>query len=405
MTKKQYETKRNELLTEAQNLINQGKTEEAQAKMDEVEQLDDKWDKIAKAQANFNALNREPVPMNPFGASGGMVDMMGGRNTEPEKENVYDSVEYRKAFMNYVVNGTKIPDKFTNASETTKTTDVGAVISPTVVNRIIEKMETTGMLLPLVTHTSYAAGASVPKSTVKPVATWVSEGGTSDKQKKTTGNIDIKGYKLRCAVAMTLETSVMSLKIFEDSFVKNVAEAMVKAQEQAFFTGDGNGKPKGVLKETVSVDKNVDIADAALPTYSTLVEAEAALPLAYENRAVWNMTKKTFMEFIGMVDNNKQPIARTNYGLDGKPERTLLGRRVVLNEYMDNFKKSVTEDTVVAFLFDWSDYMFNTNYAMRVKTYEDNDNEDQVTKAVMICDGKVLDNESLVTITKKKKTS
>lgn len=405
MTKKQYETKRNELLTEAQNLINQGKTEEAQAKMDEVEQLDDMWDKIAKAQANFNALNREPVPMNPFGATGGMVDMMGGRNTEPEKENVYDSVEYRKAFMNYVVNGTKIPDRFTNASETTKTTEVGAVISPTVVNRIIEKMETTGMLLPLVTHTSYAAGASVPKSTVKPVATWVAEGGTSDKQKKTTGNIDIKGYKLRCAVAMTLETSVMSLKIFEDSFVKNVSEAMVKAQEQAFLLGDGNGKPKGVLKETVSADKNVDIADAALPTYSTLVEAEAALPLAYENRAVWNMTKKTFMEFIGMVDNNKQPIARTNYGLDGKPERTLLGRRVVLNEYMDNFKKSVTEDTVVAFLFDWSDYMFNTNYAMKVKTYEDNDNEDQVTKAVMICDGKVLDNESLVTITKKKKTS
>ena len=405
MTKKQYETKRNELLTEAQNLINQGKTEEAQAKMDEVEQLDDKWAEIAKAQANFNALNREPVPMNPFGATGGMVDMMGGRNTELEKENVYDSVEYRKAFMNYVVNGTKIPDKFTNASETTKTTDVGAVISPTVVNRIIEKMETTGMILPLVTNTSYAAGASVPKSTVKPVATWVAEGGTSDKQKKTTGNIDIKGYKLRCAVAMTLETSVMSLKIFEDSFVKNVSEAMVKAQEQAFLLGDGNGKPKGVLKETVSEDKNVDIADAALPTYSTLVEAEAALPLAYENRAVWNMTKKTFMQFIGMVDNNKQPIARTNYGLDGKPERTLLGRRVVLNEYMDNFKKSVTEDTVVAFLFDWSDYMFNTNYAMRVKTYEDNDNEDQVTKAVMICDGKVLDNESLVTITKKKKTS
>lgn len=405
MTKKQYETKRNELLTEAQNLINQGKTEEAQAKMDEVEKLDDKWAEIAKAQANFNALNREPVPMNPFGATGGMVDMMGGRNTELEKENVYDSVEYRKAFMNYVVNGTKIPDRFTNASETTKTTDVGAVISPTVVNRIIEKMETTGMILPLVTNTSYAAGASVPKSTVKPVATWVAEGGTSDKQKKTTGNIDIKGYKLRCAVAMTLETSVMSLKIFEDSFVKNVAEAMVKAQDQAFLLGDGNGKPKGVLKETVSADKNVDIADAALPTYSTLVEAEAALPLAYENRAVWNMTKKTFMEFIGMVDNNKQPIARTNYGLDGKPERTLLGRRVVLNEYMDNFKKSVTEDTVVAFLFDWSDYMFNTNYAMKVKTYEDNDNEDQVTKAVMICDGKVLDNESLVTITKKKKTS
>lgn len=45
--------------------------------------------------------------------------------------------------------------------------------------------------------------------------------------------------------------------------------------------------------------------------------------------------------------------------------------------------------------------MFNTNYAMRIKNYEDDDTEDQVTKAVMICDGKVIDLNSLVTLTKK----
>ena len=39
------------------------------------------------------------------------------------------------------------------------------------------------------------------------------------------------------------------------------------------------------------------------------VDAEAKLPLAYENDAVWFMTKKTFMDFVGMVD--EQPIARS----------------------------------------------------------------------------------------------
>ena len=38
---------------------------------------------------------------------------------------------------------------------------------------------------------------------------------------------------------------------------------------------------------------------------------------------------------------------------------------------------------------------------MTIKTYEDNDTEDQVTKAVVICDGKVIDKNSLVTVTKK----
>ena len=39
-------------------------------------------------------------------------------------------------------------------------------------------------------------------------------------------------------------------------------------------------------------------------------------PLAYDP-AVWCMTKKTFMKFIGMTDSG-QPIARVNYGINGR---------------------------------------------------------------------------------------
>lgn len=398
MRREEYVAKREAMKNEAQELINAGKVDEANAKIDAVEKLDEQFSNEAKTEANLKALGDIPQVVNLSGASG---FLSASSVDESDPEDIYDSVEYRKAFMNYVVGGKAIPDKFRNASTTTKTTDVGAVISPTVINRIVEKMESIGMILPLVTRTTFAAGATVPTSAVKPVATWVAEGATSDKQKKTTGQIDIKGYKLRCAISMTLETSVMSLQVFETTFINNVSEAMVKAQEIAFISGTGTGQPKGVLTETVETGQNIEIAAATDPTYQTLVDAEAALPLAYENGAVWNMTKKTFMKFIGMVDTNKQPIARVNYGINGQPERSLLGRRVVLNDYMTSLGATITSDTVVAFLFDWSDYMFNTNYNMTIKSYEDNDTEDQVTKAVMICDGKTIDKNSLVTVTKK----
>lgn len=399
MRKDEYLAKREAMCNEAQELINSGKIEDANVKMEDIKNLDLQFENEAKAEANLKALGSAPQIINLSGA--GTVQSVTPA-AESNQDEIYDSVEYRKAFMNYVVGGKAMPDKFRNASTTTKTSDVGAVISPTVINRIVEKMESIGMILPLVTRTTFAAGATVPTSAVKPVATWVAEGATSDKQKKTTGQIDIKGYKLRCAISMTLETSVMSLQVFETTFVNNVSEAMVKAQEIAFISGSGTGQPKGVLTETVETDQNIEIAAANDPTYQTLVDAEAALPLAYENGAVWNMTKKTFMKFIGMVDTNKQPIARVNYGINGQPERSLLGRRVVLNDYMTSLGATITSDTVVAFLFDWSDYMFNTNYNMTIKSYEDNDTEDQVTKAVMICDGKTIDKNSLVTITKKK---
>ena len=43
----------------------------------------------------------------------------------------------------------------------------------------------------------------------------------------------------------------------------------------------------------------------------------------------------------------------------------------------------------------------NTNYAMGVKKYEDNDTDDQVTKGIILADGKVADKNSLVTLKKK----
>ena len=314
---------------------------------------------------------------------------------------VYDSAEYRKAFMDYTLRGKAFPANLRDAAESTTTPDVGAVIPTTIAQRIVEKMESIGMILPLVTHTAYQGGVSIPTSAVKPVATWVAEGAGSDTQKKTTGNITFGYYKLRCAISLSLETSVVTLGFFETAFVNSVSEAMVKAQEQTIISGTGSGQPKGILTETAPDGQNVDITATGKIDYSTLVDAEAALPLAYENGAVWFMTKKTFMKFIGMVDSAKQPIARVNYGINGAPERTLLGRRVVLNDYMPSYADTVTSDTVVAFLFRPEDYVLNTNYAVTIKRYEDNETDDQVTKAIMLVDGKVVDKNSLVTVTKK----
>lgn len=391
----EYMNLRNALLDEANSLLAEGNIEASNAKQEEVKQLDNDWDSYAKAQANLNALNNVKPPVNVL--KNGVVDTL---NTKTD-DDMYNSDEYKRAFMNYVAKGESIPAQFKNADANTKTTDVGEMIPTTTMQKIVEKMESTGMILPLVTRTSYKGGVTLPTSNVKPVATWVAEGAGSDKQKKTTGSISFGYHKLRCAISSSLEVDVMAYPVFETTFINNVVEAMVKAQEQAIISGTGSGQPKGILSETAPSGQNIDIAADKDFTYQTLVEAEAALPLAYESGAVWFMTKKTFMSFVGMVDANGQPIARVNYGIGGRPERSLLGRQVVLNDYMASIGTTLTADTVVAFLFNPKDYILNTNLNMTIKRYEDNDTDDQVTKAIMLVDGKVIDKNSLVTITKK----
>ena len=401
MTKEKYMEKRKGLVNEAQALIDGGKLKEAADKTKEIKALDDKYDAESKAQANLNALSGTPKIVDISAAGNPVAGTTVASTFAPQgPADVYDSDEYRKAFMDYTLRGKAFPSNLRDAAESTTTPDVGAVIPTTIAQRIVEKMESIGMILPLVTHTAYKGGVSIPTSTVKPVATWVAEGAGSDTQKKTTGNITFGYYKLRCAISLSLEASVVTLGFFETTFVNSVSEAMVKAQEQTIISGTGSGQPKGILTETAPDGQNVDITATGKIDYSTLVDAEAALPLAYENGAVWFMTKKTFMKFIGMVDSAKQPIARVNYGINGAPERTLLGRRVVLNDYMPSYADTVTSDTVVAFLFRPEDYILNTNYAVTIKRYEDNETDDQVTKAIMLVDGKVVDKNSLVTVTK-----
>lgn len=325
----------------------------------------------------------------------------GEQQEKREAADKYDSMEYRKAFMQYVLRGDEIPKEY-RADAVSKTADVGAVIPTTVLNQIVEKLESTGMILARVTRTAYKGGVGIPVSTVKPVATWVNEGAGSEKQKKSIakdGMITFAYHKLRCAVAVSLEVETMAIPAFESLIISNIVEAMTKALEQAIINGDGTGKPKGILKETPAQS-----VTSAAPSYKDLIDAEAALPLAYENGAVWCMSKATFMKYYGLLDSNGQPIGRVNYGIAGKPERFLLGREVVCCDYVTTYAATLSEGDVFAFLFNFKDYVLNTNYAMGVKKYEDDDTDDTVTRGVMLVDGKVVDKNSLVPIKMAKTT-
>ena len=184
MNRTEYLEKRQSLYAEAEKLIEAGSLDEANEKMQAITALDEQFENESKAAANLRAMSQVPAPVAGIGAG----EMTGAA----EPADMYDTIEYRTAFMNLMVNGTPLPDKFKNSAGPTKTTDAAAVVSPTVVNRIVEKMQLLGKILPLVTHTAFPAGATVPTSSVKAVATWVAEGATSEKQKLTLGQIDIR---------------------------------------------------------------------------------------------------------------------------------------------------------------------------------------------------------------------
>lgn len=393
--KADYQSQRKALMDKIQGLLANGDTKGANTEMENVRKMDDIFSAQATAQANYNALNgasQTSIPVE------GVIASTNPHNVN--EDNIYATMDYRRAFMNHVLKGDAIPAAFIN--DVTKTTDVGVIIPTTVLERIIEKLESVGTIYNLVTRTAYKGGISIPTNNVKPVASWVAEGATSEKQKQpANGTIVFAYHKLRCAVAVTLETDTMSVSAFETMLVNNVSKAMIKAIEEAIINGDGNGKPKGILKENVANGQSIEVAPDEKLSYKILIDAEAAIPEEYENNSVWCMSKKSFMAFVGMTDQNGQPIARVNYGINGKPERTLLGRPVAITKNVASYADSVETDTLFAFIFNFEDYTLNMNLNITIKQYENNETEDKITKAVALVDGKVTDVNSLVTLTKK----
>lgn len=332
-----------------------------------------------------------------------------GSNTPNDgEEDIYSSVAYRKAFMKAILTRSRV--NFRAGDETTATTDtnISTVIPTNLANYILEKFESLGKIYNRVVKTSYPVGQTIPTDGVKPVATWVAEGASSDSQKKTLGGvITFSHFKLRCEIRYTEEVNTMTLPMFEALFVKQVSEAMLRAIEAAIVDGNGTSAPQGILTAGAPSTQIINVAATDKLSYKLLCDVEATIPEQYENSTVWVMTKKTFMSFMGMTDTAGQPIARVNYGLGNGTERTLLGREVILytpqiGSKLGNYADTVTADTTFAFLCDFGEYVLNTNYNLGIQSAIDWDNEDHKTKAVLACDGKLLRNDSVITLVKKK---
>jgi HK97 family phage major capsid protein len=399
-----YEEQRAQLVAKAQEHIDKGELKDAEKMMNQVKSLDAQHEEQLTAQANLDALSGDRQSavntaqmMNSQGVN--LTDGAGDATTD-----IYASKDYRTAFMNNFLRDVPMPAKFTNATGTTVQSGAGTIVHTTLYEQIIVKLENYGEIYSRIFKTNYPTAMVIPTTDILPVAEWVDEDAGGTAQKYTTDKVSFTGYKLTCKTAFSLFMSVTALEIFENQFVEFVSRAMIKAVEAAAITGSGTGCPKGVLKETAPTGQALEVAASGTNsklTYKLLCDAEAALPAAYDS-AVWLMTKKSFFAFMGITDQNGQPIARVNAGLSGKPDYSLLGRPVIPTDgIMDSYADSVTKDTLFAAMFDLRFYVFNEVLGMFIKKYTDEETDNLKIKAVMLADGKAIDKNSLVTITKK----
>lgn len=314
----------------------------------------------------------------------------------------YDTKEYRTAFMEYMCRGTSIPAEL---RATTTTADASAVIPTTVLNEIIQKMDTYGNIWNKVRKINVQGGVEIPILSVKPTAQWITETQASpDKKISVNTKISFSYYGLECKVAQTILVNVVSLTMFENLFATLVVEAMVRALEEAIVNGSGAGQPTGIVNDTRVPEANViTMTEAQFSKWNEWKKRVFAKMAKAYRSGIFIMAQSTWDGYIdGMVDTTGQPIGRVNYGIaDGGENYRFGGKTVETVEptLVKDFETAEAGD-VVAIFVDLNDYIVNTNMQITTTRWIDNDGNEIKNKALMICDGKLADPNGVLIIKK-----
>ena len=314
------------------------------------------------------------------------------------------TIEYRKAFMDYIQRGVVSDVLETRADTFTSTATASTVIPTTVMNEIVKASKISGNILSKVRKMNIKGGVQFSTLSVIPTATWISEEKTSDRQGLATSKVQFSYYGLEVKIAQSLLSEYTSIDAFEQEFAALVVEAMTNAKEVAIFNGTGVGQPTGILKDAGV--KEVALTLAEIGKYDKLVGACGNLAVGYRAGAEFAMASSTWDKIVGMVDSQGQPVARVNYGLNGVA-MSLFGYPVNLVE-ADRIKgvdTAVAGTDHVIVLGQLNKYGINGNGEIGVIKYVDHDANQTVTKALEFVDGKVLDVNAFIKIKLKSGTS
>ena len=352
------------------------------------------------------------APFNPLGTyiQGAQPPAPGAQRAAAPAD-PYDTMEYRMAFMEFARTGRILPELRSvkqpefRVDAMTQVADVSAVVPTTILNEVIKKVLIYGQVYARVRKINVQGGLQVPILSLKPVATWIGEAATSDKQKvQANTSVTFSYYGLECKVSQSLLANTVTLAGFESTIVDVIVEAMVKAIDSAIISGNGTGKCLGITVDPrVPAAQVVTLGSADFITWNGWKkEVFAKMPLAYKGGALFLMASGTFEAYIdGMVDAQGQPIGRVNYGIINGPQERFGGKEVILveDDIIVPYDDANVAD-VVAVYCNLRNYAINSNLQMMMFRYFDHDTNEWIDKAILICDGKLLDPAGVVIVKK-----
>jgi HK97 family phage major capsid protein len=245
----------------------------------EVERLE----RQAAIDAELTKATSEPILGSPAIAPG---EQKTGRATGA----------YRSAFWNAMRtrNGEGLEPAVRNALQIGTDTEGGYLVPDEYERKLIEALEDENIFRQLANVITTSTGdRKIPVVASKGEASWVDEEGSIPESDDSFGQVTIGAYKLATMIKVSEELLNDNVFDLEGYIAREFARRIGTKEEESFFTGNGTGKPLGVLANTGGAQVSVTAAAAAAITLDEVLDLFYSLRAPYRKSAAFVMNDAT----------------------------------------------------------------------------------------------------------------
>ena len=241
------------------------------------------------------------------------------------------SDEYRNAFWGMIRNRNLTPGVMNDLQIGTDT-EGGYLVPDEFEHTLVQGLEEENVLRSLCTVIQTSSGdRKIPIVTAHGTASWVDEEDPIPTSDETFGQISIGAHKVATMIKVSDELLQDSVFNLESYIAAEFARRIGAAEEEAFITGNGTGKPTGLLHATNGAGTGVTTSGNT-PTADEIFDLVHSIKSVYRRKAVFLLNDTTLKAIRKLKDGQGQYLWQPGLK-EGQPDM-LLNYRIATSPFM-----------------------------------------------------------------------
>ena len=227
------------------------------------------------------------------------------------------SDEYKKAMLTALRSNFR---QVSNVLQEGVDADGGYLVPEEYDHRLIDVLTEENIMRGIATKITTSGEHKINIAATKPAAAWIEEGEALSFGDATFDQKILDAHKLHVAIKITEELLYDNAFGLENYIITEFGKALANAEEDAFLTGDGVGKPTGIFDKTKG-GESIGTLTAALKS-DDILDLIYKLKRPYRKNASFIMNDATLAQIRKLKDNNGQYLWQPSYQAN-EPDKIL----------------------------------------------------------------------------------